>query len=125
MADRLHIRDIQAYGYIGVLPEERRIGQWFIIDLTIWLDLATAGKSDRLEDTYDYSAIPDQVKTLIATANFQLIEATAEAIAQLILQSEQVHQVQVHFTKPKPPIAEFNGTVAVEIIRTKHSAVLG
>jgi 7,8-dihydroneopterin aldolase/epimerase/oxygenase len=123
MADRLHIRDIQAYGYIGVLPEERRIGQWFIIDLTIWLDLATAGKSDRLEDTYDYSAIPDQVKTLIATAEFQLIEAIAEAIAQLILQSEQVHQVQVHCTKPKPPIAEFNGTVAVEIIRTKHSAV--
>jgi 7,8-dihydroneopterin aldolase/epimerase/oxygenase len=117
MADKLYIKGINAYGYIGVLPEERRIGQWFTVDLTLWLNLTTAGQSDCLADTYDYSVITSHIQNLIATAAFQLIEATAEAIAQMILQSEQVEQVQVNLTKNCPPIANFNGTVAVEIVR--------
>jgi dihydroneopterin aldolase len=31
------------------------LGQKFIVDATLWADLAAAGSSDRLEDTIDYS----------------------------------------------------------------------
>jgi 7,8-dihydroneopterin aldolase/epimerase/oxygenase len=54
MMDCIHISNIRAYGYIGFLPEEQVLGQWFEADVTLWLDLSVAGKSDALEDTLDY-----------------------------------------------------------------------
>ncbi len=40
MTDALHLRGLRAYGYTGLLPEEQRLGQWFEVELTLWLDLA-------------------------------------------------------------------------------------
>ncbi|HEY9734659.1 MAG TPA: dihydroneopterin aldolase, partial [Trichocoleus sp.] len=49
--DHIHVTGIRAYGYIGALPEENVLGQWFEVDLTLWLDLAPAGESDDLTQT--------------------------------------------------------------------------
>lgn len=116
-SDRLHVSGIRAYGYVGVYPEEKTLGQWYEVDLTLWLDLANAGHSDRLEDTHDYSADIKAIQTLIKTAQFDLIERLAEAIAHLVLQSPEIHQVAVKLTKVAPAIPDFMGSVSVEITR--------
>lgn len=116
-SDRLHVSGIRAYGYVGVYPEEKTLGQWYEVDLTLWLDLANAGHSDRLEDTHDYSTDIKAIQTLIKTAQFDLIERLAEAIAHLVLQSSEIHQVAVKLTKIAPAIPDFMGSVSVEITR--------
>jgi 7,8-dihydroneopterin aldolase/epimerase/oxygenase len=118
-SDRLHVSGIRAYGYVGVYPEEKTLGQWYEVDLTFWLDLAKAGHSDRLEDTHDYSANVKAIQALIKTAQFDLIERLAEAIAHLVLQSPEIHQVAVKLTKVAPAIPDFMGSVSVEITRTQ------
>jgi 7,8-dihydroneopterin aldolase/epimerase/oxygenase len=115
--DSIHVTGIRAYGYVGVLPEEQTLGQWFEVDLTLWRSLSEAGKSDRLEDTFDYRSSIQAVKTLVQTARFKLIEALAEEIAQQVLALGGVEQVRVRITKPAPPIPDFSGKVAVEIVR--------
>jgi 7,8-dihydroneopterin aldolase/epimerase/oxygenase len=120
--DALHLTGIRAYGYVGVLPEEQTLGQWFEVDLTLWLDLAAAGSSDRLDDTYDYVAIVQDIQALIQTIRCQLIETLAADIAQRVLASGEVAQVRVRVTKLTPPIPHFTGQVAVEITRS-HSSV--
>lgn len=117
--DRLHISGIRAYGYVGVYPEEKTLGQWYEVDLTLWLDLAKAGHSDRLEDTHDYSTDVKAIQDLIKTAQFNLIERLAEAIAHLVLQSSNLHCVTVRLTKVSPAIPDFMGHVSVEITRTQ------
>lgn len=119
--DSIHVTGIRAYGYVGVLPEEQTLGQWFEIDLTLWHSLAAAGSSDRLEDTFDYRSSIQAVQNLVQTARFQLIEKLAEEIARQVLALGQVEQVQVRVTKPAPPIPDFDGTVAVEIVRSASS----
>lgn len=122
--DSLYISTIRAYGYTGVLPEEQALGQWFEVDLKLDLDLSQAGNSDRLEDTYDYSVTVLAVQTLIQTSRFQLIEKLADAVAQLVLNTDRpallppIQQVQVRLTKLTPPIPNFSGTVTVEISRS-------
>jgi dihydroneopterin aldolase len=116
--DSIHVTGIRAYGYVGVLPEEQTLGQWFEVDLTLWRSLSKAGKSDRLEDTLDYCSSIQIVQTLIQRARFQLIETLAEEIAQQLLAQGTVEQVKVHLTKLTPPIPNFGGSVAVEILRT-------
>ena len=68
--DSIEITGIRAYGYTGYLPEERVLGQWFEVDLVLWLDLAPAGQSDNIEETLDYRQAISIVKQQIATAKF-------------------------------------------------------
>lgn len=118
LLDTLHLTGIRAYGYTGLLPEEQSLGQWFEVDLTLWVDLAKPGKSDRIEDTYDYREDVKSIQELIRTARFCLIEKLVDTIAQHVLASGRVGQVRVRLTKVSPPIPDFSGKVSVEITRT-------
>jgi len=117
LTDKIQVRDIRAYGYTGVLAAEQTLGQWFRVDLTLWLNLALAGHSDRLTDTLDYRQAITIVKDLIQEQKFALIERLAEAIATQILELPWIEQVQVELTKLAPPIADFSGQITVSIVR--------
>ncbi|MBE9102228.1 dihydroneopterin aldolase [Vacuolonema iberomarrocanum] len=121
MPDSLRISDIRAYGYTGFLPEEQVLGQWYTVDLRIWLDLSLAAANDDIAQTYDYRAVVKDVQTLIQTKRFKLVERLTEAIAQRILASELVEQVQVQLTKVSPPIPDFTGSVTVDITRRRDA----
>jgi len=119
MADCLHINSIRAYGYTGFLPEEQTLGQWFTVDLVVWLDLSQAAQTDHIIHTYDYSQVIQDIQTLIQTSKFKLIERLAGAIADQILQSDQIEQVQVRLTKERPPVPNFTGSVTIDITRSR------
>ncbi|ACK64540.1 dihydroneopterin aldolase [Rippkaea orientalis PCC 8801] len=115
--DFIEITGIRCYGYIGYLPEEQVLGQWFEVDLILGLDLDPAGQTDQLEDTLDYRQAIAIVKRLIATEKFALIEKLAAAIAQAILTLDKVQQVRVRLSKPAAPIPDFGGKITVDITR--------
>ncbi len=124
--DQIRITGIRGYGYIGALPEEQVLGQWFEVNLVLGLDLSAAGSSDRLSDTVDYGAVTLQVQNLIKTARFALLERLATAIAEMLLspptpnpQFPAIQQVQVAVTKLTAPIPDFAGHVTVEITRKR------
>jgi 7,8-dihydroneopterin aldolase/epimerase/oxygenase len=116
--DSIRVTGIRSYGYTGYLPEEQILGQWFEVDLTLWLDLATAGESDRIEDTYDYRAAIALVKNLIKNEKYALVEKLATAIADKILQLDKVRQVRVQLSKPAAPIPDFEGRIVIDITRS-------
>ncbi len=115
--DTIQLTGIRAYGYTGLFPEEQSLGQWFEVDLTLWVDITKPGKSDRIEDTYDYRVDVKTIQELIRTARFYLIEKLVETIAQTVLASGKVKQVRVRLTKVNPPIPDFSGKVSIEITR--------
>jgi dihydroneopterin aldolase len=117
--DCIHLTGIRCYGYTGYLSEEQVLGQWFEVDVTLWLDLSVAGKSDAIEDTLDYRSIISTVQQLVKTSKFALVERLATAIAEAILLSKQVAQVQVRLSKPAAPIPDFGGTITIDITRNK------
>ncbi|MEQ9548601.1 MAG: dihydroneopterin aldolase [Coleofasciculus sp. G3-WIS-01] len=115
--DCIQVNKIRSYGYTGYLPEERVLGQWFEVDLTLWLDLAAAGESDDIADTLDYRQAIETVKQLITTSKFSLVEKLASAIAQALLQLDRVQRVQVRLSKPAAPIPDFGGKITIDITR--------
>lgn len=121
--DSISITGIRCYGYIGFFPEEKVLGQWFEVDLTIGLDLTAATKSDGLEDTVDYASIVKTVQQLVKNSKYALLEKVADAIATAILQQPLVENVKVSLSKLAAPIPDFGGKVTIKITRAKSELV--
>ncbi|MHB8172472.1 MAG: dihydroneopterin aldolase [Thermincolia bacterium] len=115
--DKILLKDMEFYGYHGVLPEEKRLGQRFIIDLEMYGDLREAGLTDDLRYTINYAEVYQLVEKLVAGEKFDLIEALAEGIAMRILGNFPVAGVLVRVKKPQAPIPGKFAWVGVEIYR--------
>jgi len=120
--DCIHLTGIRCYGYTGYLQEEQVLGQWFEVDLTLWLDLAPSGESDNIADTLDYRSAIETVQQLVKTSKFALVEKLANAIADAILELAQVQQVQVRLSKLAAPIPDFSGKITIDITRTHQTS---
>ncbi|RAM48008.1 MAG: dihydroneopterin aldolase [Hapalosiphonaceae cyanobacterium JJU2] len=118
--DCIEVTGIRAYGYTGYLAEEQVLGQWFEVDVKLWLDLTSAAKSDAIADTVDYRRVINLVQHLIKTSKFALIERLVAVIADSILQEcDRLTQVQVTLTKPAAPIPDFGGKISICVTRTR------
>lgn len=120
--DCIQVTEIRCYGYTGYLQEEQVLGQWFEVDLTLWLDLAPSGESDNIADTLDYRSAIETVQQLVKTSKFALVEKLANAIADAILELAQVQQVQVRLSKLAAPIPDFGGKITIDITRTHQTS---
>jgi 7,8-dihydroneopterin aldolase/epimerase/oxygenase len=118
MVDKIELSQMEFYGYHGVFPEETRLGQRFIIDLTVFLDLKQAGESDNLEDSINYADLFIICKEVVEGNPFKLIEAVAEKIASMVLGNfKTIKECRVKVIKPDPPIPGHYQHVAVEVKR--------
>ncbi len=117
--DAIEVSGIRCYGYTGYLAEERVLGQWFEVDLTLWVDLAPAGSSDRIEDTLDYRSAIAAVRQLVREARFALVEKLAAEIAAVVLNLDGAAKVRVRLSKLAAPIPDFGGRITIDITRAK------
>jgi dihydroneopterin aldolase len=120
MADRIELRGLVVHGQHGVFPEERRDGQNFVVDITVWIDLAAAAASDDLNDTLDYGSLADRAADIVAGPARNLIETVAGEIAEDVMTDERVHAVEVVVHKPAAPIPQRFSDVAVVARRSRR-----
>lgn len=113
--DQIHIRDLRFRCIIGIHEEERRERQDVVVNLTLWVDLALACRTDRIADTVDYKTLKKDILALGEQSRFKLIEALAQRIADLCLKDKRIRQVRV--CVDKPTALRFARSVAVEIVR--------
>jgi ribonuclease HI len=118
MTSKIYLKGVKAYGYIGYLPEENVLGQWFEVDAALWVDFEKSTYSDELEDTVNYISCIRKIENLIQTKKFKLIERLAGAIADSLLEDPKISQAEIKIIK-HPPIPDFLGSVAVEITRSR------
>ncbi len=111
---------MRAYGYVGYLPEENVLGQWFEVDATLWVDFEKSTYSDEIDDTVNYISCIQKIEKLIQTQKYKLIERLVGAIADSLLEDPKISQVELRVIK-HPPIPNFQGSVAVEIVRSRST----
>jgi len=107
-------------GNHGVFDHERRAGQDFIVDITVWIDLAAAATSDDLADTVDYGGLAQRAADIIGGPARNLIETVAAEIAEDVMADERVHAVEVVLHKPDAPIPLTFKDVAVVARRSRR-----
>ena len=120
MADRIELRGLTVRGNHGVFEHERTDGQDFIVDITVWIDLAAAAASDELSDTVDYGALAQRAAAIVAGPPRNLIETVSAEIADDVMSDERVHAVEVVLHKPNAPIPLAFNDVAVVARRSRR-----
>jgi dihydroneopterin aldolase len=120
MTDRIELRGLTVRGHHGVFEHERAGSQDFVVDITVWIDLADAAASDDLADTYDYGVLAERAAAVIAGPARNLIETVAGEIAEDVMQDTRVHAVEVIVHKPQAPIPYSFDDVAVVARRSRR-----
>ena len=119
--DRILLDGMVFYGRHGTLPAERELGQPFVVDVELSLDLRPAGLSDDLAQTVDYGEVHRLAREIVEGTPVNLTETVAERIAAAILDEHPaVEAVRVRVAKPH---VRLDDTVlagsAVEILRRR------
>ena len=98
--DTIFISELKVKTKLGVPAWERMVAQTIILDIEIGYDLAKAGKSDSIADTIDYGAVVARIHDTLKEHSFQLVEALAEYVCQLILKEFGALSVKIKVAKP-------------------------
>jgi dihydroneopterin aldolase len=96
----IELLGLELHGFHGVLAEERREGQRFLVD--VWLDPEgdAGASSDRIEDAVDYRDVVAIVQEVSDGRAYHLLEALATALADALLERLPVSLVRVRVRKP-------------------------
>jgi dihydroneopterin aldolase len=116
--DRIRLSGLRVFAHHGALPHERELGQLFVVDVDLGMDLAPAATSDDLADTVDYGQLAATIAAMVSARSRNLIEAVADDVAGLVLRDERVRDVRVTVTKPHAPLP-VDAQVSVELVRTR------
>jgi 7,8-dihydroneopterin aldolase/epimerase/oxygenase len=98
--DTIFISELKVKTKLGVPLWERMVAQTIILDIEIGYDLSAACKSDAIADTIDYGAVVARIRETLTEHSFQLAEALAEHVCQLILKEFGALSVKVKVAKP-------------------------
>jgi dihydroneopterin aldolase len=120
-SDRIILEGMIFFGYHGTRPEEASLGQRFVVDVALHLDLRAAGEGDDLSLTVDYSQVHHVARAIVEGPPLKLTEAVAERIAAAVLADHPlVCAVEVRVRKPSVRLDDtvLAGSI-VEILRKR------
>ena len=120
LLDKIRIEGLEVFANHGVYEEENKLGQKFVVSVTLYADLRHAGETDELGDTIDYDAVCHAIDSYLREHTFKLLETAAEGLAgQLLMEFPQAYGVSVKLEKPWASVGLPLSGVSVEIERLR------
>lgn len=122
MTDTVTLKRLKVFAHHGVLQEEQRLGQTFLISVICELDLREAAKADLCDLSVNYAVLAERVNNLAKAQRFMTLEALAEALAFDVLTFfKRVNKVSIRVEKPQAPLPYAFETVEIFIQRSRET----
>lgn len=124
MNGRIHLKNMVFYGYHGNLAEENALGQRFMIDLVMTLDIAEAAQTDDLHATVDYVKVYGICRQIVEHDRVKLLETLANHLLDRILEAcPRVAKAEIIIKKPSAPMGGVLDYVALETSKEREHRV--
>lgn len=120
MKGTIDIKGLVLFAKHGVAEEEARLGQRFVLDISLEVEINEAVKSDRLDSTVDYGEAVAVAESAFRSKRFYLIEAAASHVAGVLLAHfPKVKLVRITVRKPSAPVPAVIDYVAATVERKR------
>ena len=118
MTDRIFVDSLRVPCRVGLTPAERREPQDVMVDVSLFLSLTRAARSDDVKDSVNYRDLKARISSVASGREFALLESVAEGIAGAMLDAFPVERVSVRVRKAK---YSQEPSIGVEIARDRES----
>jgi dihydroneopterin aldolase len=119
--DLIFIEGLHGETVIGIHESELHRPQPLVIDVVAGVPRALACDTDRIADTIDYSLVRERLHRLLLEHRLQLLEAFAEAIADILIEEFRASWVRVKVVKPR----KFDDVQSVGVQIERHAPAAG
>ncbi len=118
MSDFIRLKDITIFGFYGVSPQEREVGQKIQIDLDLYADLSAACASDSLQDTINYESVYTSVMEVVEGGKrYRLLETLGEEICDVVIRTYPVERVKIRLRKLNLPFPNNLSNIEIRLTR--------
>lgn len=113
----IRIKNLRLRTIIGLNPWEKLEAQSLILNVELEFDGSRATISDNINDTIDYRSISNALIKHVDTNRYELIEALAGNLLELIMEDARVTRARLEIDKPKALSSADSTSVEVSAIR--------
>lgn len=118
MSSKIYLRNVRFHAFHGVLPQERIVGNDYLVNLVLDYDFSSALKTDDLQGTLNYAEVYQKVREEMAVPS-KLLEHVAGRIAhRLFSDFPEIQKLQLSITKVNPPMGADSDGAGVEVVLT-------
>lgn len=104
MKSYILLENVTFYARHGVFPQETEVGNVFVVNIKIKVDLTESCVSDELNDTISYADVYEEVKREMSIPS-KLIEHVAFRIIQRLKNKfKTIETVEIKLSKRNPPM---------------------
>jgi len=111
--DAIHVNGLRLWAHVGVLEQERALGQWFELEFWLGGDLSRAAQADDLTASFDYVEAIERLRQLSRSLVCLTLEQFSERILDKLEQLYGPIPLRLELRKCHAPIPGFSGTVSV------------
>lgn len=98
------LEDLKIFAFHGVLPEERILGTYYLVNAMIEADLWEASRSDDLQQTINYADLNEIIHQEMKVPSKLLEHVAGRIIDAISKKYPQITQISVKITKTRPPM---------------------
>lgn len=118
MSSKIYLRNVRFHAFHGVLPQERIVGNDYLVNLVLDYDFSSGMKTDDLQGTLNYAEVYQKVREEMAVPS-KLLEHVAGRIAhRLFSDFPEIQKLQLSITKVNPPMGADSDGAGVEVVLT-------
>lgn len=111
----IFLKGIRFYAYHGVAPQENLIGNEYIIDLKLGVDISKAMQTDEVTDTVNYAEVYNVIKTEMDIPSKLLEHVGKRIVKQLFKQFATIEDIDLFLSKRNPPMGADIESAGIEL----------
>ena len=109
------LKGIRFYAYHGVAPPENLIGNGYIIDLKLGVDISKAMQTDEVTDTVNYAEVYNVIKTEMDISSKLLEHVGKRIVKKLFEQFATIEEIDLFISKRNPPMGADIESAGIEL----------
>lgn len=109
------LKEIRCYAYHGVAPQENLIGNEYLIELKLKVDISKAARTDEVTDTVNYAEVHQVIKNEMAIPSKLLEHVSGRIIQKLFDQFPCIEKIELRLSKRNPPMGADIESAGIEL----------